>query len=369
MSRIYYNPEILTLKFQKPPPVFNHIEDVYFLRNQYYDQLIYNHNNMNPDDKVTNSIDSSYKEKIKIVIYTPELDISCGGVIVLHYLAQTLKKIAPDNFEILLYSYNYKKYDNIFCDKFFNPNLIDDKTIVIYPEVMGGNPLNSRYCIRWILLELGIDTRKEQIFTWNKNDLVYHWEPNKNINSKQLINLWIDPYIKNYNTSDRHRNCYAYKKINHCAPGVFHKKIQTYHSRKDICLDTHYNKKKSIPIIGIFNNCDKFYCYDPNTFYSVMAPLCGCITVLHPVDGIDKKQFLSSRILKYNNVEFDSGIAYGNDKQEIEHARDTIKNAKENFNNLVEEHKKTLYSFLLDINNLINQDLLPNNTVKNIYNV
>ena len=61
---------------------------------------------------------------------------------------------------------------------------VDDNTIVIYPEVIEGNPLNAPHVIRWILAEVGINVNNNIINSWGKNDLVYYFNcENKFYNS------------------------------------------------------------------------------------------------------------------------------------------------------------------------------------------
>ena len=66
------------------------------------------------------------------------------------------------------------KYDNIFCNDFASIDEINDNTIVIYPEIISGNPLNCKNIVRWILLELGIEMPSDHFRNWQINDLIYH---------------------------------------------------------------------------------------------------------------------------------------------------------------------------------------------------
>ena len=171
---------------------------VNFLRHQSNEELLTLYKKQNP-----NYTDSLYvTNKLKIVIYTPPIDYSCGGVMVLHNLAKTLIDLRLPDSDIYLYGYDHTKYNNTFCNKFLNPFLVDDKTIVIYPEAIYGNPLNAKHIIRWILLDIGIDTPHSILDTWNKTDLVYHWEPSPFKNTKQLVNIWNNSntqYLLNFN--------------------------------------------------------------------------------------------------------------------------------------------------------------------------
>lgn len=304
------------------------------------------------------------EDTIKIVIYTPSIEEKCGGVMVLHNLAKIINELNYPNIKCFLYYYNHTQQDNEFCNDFFNPNLIDDKTIVIYPETIHGNPLKAKYVIRWILLDLGFEVPKNHYINWSKNDIVYHWEPTTLKNSKQLVNIWINKEIKKYNNNKRTKNCYAMKKIKNIRNTLHsHKRLTLLHDPdNDICIDNLPIKD----VVKIFNESQIFYCYDPNTFLSIMAPLCGCVTVLHPSKGVSKKQYFKSRILCKDNFCFDSGIAYGNELKEISKAFDTVENAQENFFELNSLYHETVTNFLSDITTLIeNKPLI--NTVERIY--
>lgn len=315
-----------------------------------------------PDDMFIRPT-KDYIDSIKIVIYTPPLDNLCGGISVLHNLAKTINDLGNKNIKALIYHSDNLKHKNEFCNDFFNPFWLDDRTIVVYPEKVCGNPLMAKNVVRWILLDLGFELSRNYYQVWNRSDLVYHWEPSSLPNTKQLVNIWVNPMIKQTNKSDRHHNCFGFKKVKFL-PKSFHKSINQYHSSDDICIDDRNIEE----VVDIFNSCKFFYCYDPNTFLSIMAPLCGCVTVLHPMDGIDKEQYFKSRILyhKDSDTYLDNGIAYGNSDSEIQDALDTITNISDNFTYICEQYKSSMQQFLDDIQQLINKKSL-NNTVENIY--
>jgi hypothetical protein len=333
---------------------------VNFLRHQSNEELLTLYKKQNP-----NYTDSLYvTNKLKIVIYTPPIDYSCGGVMVLHNLAKTLIDLRLPDTDIYLYAYDHTKYNNTFCNKFLNPFLVDDKTIVIYPEAIYGNPLNAKHIIRWILLDIGIDTPHSILDTWNKTDLVYHWEPSPFKNTKQLVNIWNNSntqYLLNFN--ERSKTCYAYKKIPFVGNRLNSRPINPTHDKNSICIDNRDINE----IIHIFNQCHTFHCYDPNTFYAIMAPLCGCVTAIYPVDNLTKEEYYKRRIIYKNEFYLDSGIAYGHDIQEIERARNSIKNINSDLQKLQNMYLKDLNNFVVDIYNYINKPELLTNTVYNIF--
>lgn len=304
-----------------------------------------------------------YNDKIKIIIYTPSFDENCGGICVLYNLAKTINSLKHPKIYAQVCVYDNTKITNEFCQDFLNPQQIDDNTVVIYPESILGNPLDCKNVIRWILLELGLDMPTTQYQYWGKNDLVYHWETSRQKKSKQLVNIWIDNRIKRYNYSNkRQQKCYGLKKMQ-WIPHNLHSKFEFYHSNNDTKIDG----KTTEEIIDIFNESSIFYCYDPNTFYTIMAPLCGCITILHPIYGISKQEYFSSRILCNNdNYCYTAGIAYGNTPEEIYSAQKNIDEAQEQFDILNKSYQHTVSEFISDIDKLVSGQQLKN-TVSNIY--
>jgi len=109
------------------------------------------------------------------VIYTPPLKDDIGGIVVLHNLAKELCNLKVRTF---LYT-GFAPYKNDFCNNFVLKSrsqiITDEKTIVVYPEIIKGNPLNAKYVVRWLLCDVGIHTDKETHLTWGKDDLVFHY--------------------------------------------------------------------------------------------------------------------------------------------------------------------------------------------------
>lgn len=350
------------------PVIYTMSNHVAFLRSQNHKTLMYIYEQNIKNHIIPISVIDSKPStnKLKIVLYMPPPSVDCGGIMVMHNLAKSIINLNNSNIEVYIYYYDHRVYNNEFCNNFFNPFNMDDNTLVIYPETIIGNPLNAKYVARWILLELGLDVGADQYKNWNPNDIVYHWEPSQLKNTKQLVDIWINPIITRYNYNKRYNTCYGIKKMQWIPQALHPKGLTKYHDNSTINIDI-----MSIDgVIKTFNESIAFYCYDPNTFYSVMAPLCGCITVLHPLHNIDKKNFFKSRILyhKDTNFYFDSGIAYGNSKSEIKNAFKTVDSATEKFIHLVELYRDTVRNFVEDSIKLVSGEQL-NNTVDTIYNV
>ena len=282
-------------------------------------------------------------DKYKIIIYTPPFNINCGGIVVMHYLAQIINETPNSKFYAKLFMCNNLKYYNMFCNDFANIDEINDNTIVIYPETVIGNPLNCKNVVRWILLELGIEMPIDHNKTFGSNDLIYYWETSEDINKKQLCCQWKNNIFKN-NKLNRDKTCYLIKKGR-----LIHKNINYIHPIDSINIENLTLKE----INNIFNECKYFYCYDPNTAHIIHSAICGCISIVYPIENINKEEYFKSRMFCYNNIIYNKGIVYGNNIDEINVEINNINDCEEYYNNLFNSHENSVFSFLNNIENII----------------
>lgn len=75
------------------------------------------------------------------------------------------------------------------------------------------------------------------------------------------------------------------------------------------------DKLTHVDIARVFNQVEYCISYDPHTYYSVYAAMCGCKSIIVPLEGISKEQWQPVEEFRY-------GLAYGED--ELEHARQTL---------------------------------------------
>lgn len=47
----------------------------------------------------------------------------------------------------------------------------------------------------------------------------------------------------------------------------------------------------------MFNKCKYFYSYDANTAYIMYAAVCGCIPIIHEIDGVSEEEFLKIKYI------------------------------------------------------------------------
>lgn len=317
-----------------------------------------------PDIQRSPSLPAS-KENIVIAIVTLEL-INSGGVKALHHLAQKINNLKYENISAKLICINngYKKYNNSYCNDFISPSEINEYTVVVYPEIIRGNPLNAKHVVRWILMELNININPVIELSWKKQDIVYHWEQSicqndvndmkRNIKVNQLTTFFVDKEFVKYNNEARTKTCYLIKK------GLWLHNVTEFnniHPTDSINIDNMSLDN----IIQTFNECHTFYCYDPNTFYIIGAPLCGCITIIYPFAHINEEDYFKNRNF------YKSGISYGILPENINQAKETLTDAQTQLNILMAKYENTVDLFLNDMHHYMRytKKLL---TIENVYN-
>jgi len=294
----------------------------------------------------------------KYIIYTPSFDINSGGAIILHYLCHLLNSMDYDAylwyerkavwntkrplFSIYRFYRYYKKYfsSSFLTNPSFNTpiaksNDLED-SIVIYPEIVDGNPLNAKKVVRWLLHKPGFHTGR---INFTKDELIFAYSKECEgsgitINKEQILTI---KYIMRdiyYNKNNKIRNniCYSIRK------GVNKTFI---HSKDAICIDGLSHAE----ISDIFNKSHTFISYDPYSYYSTYASLCGCNSIIVPDTNISKEQW-------HPDIRDRYGLAYGID--DIDYGIETRSKMMEY---LDEQDKLNL----LSIKNFINE------TKKNFY--
>ena len=301
-------------------------------------------NKQNNNKLINNKLINKKDDIIKIIIYTFELNMNSGGIVALYYLAKLINIIIErDNLNIKVMLYISDKsnnfIENIFCNNFANKFDVDENSIVIYPEIISGNPLKAKYIVRWILGELGMNIYTDIYKTWEKQNMVYHWEfVNKN-NYRYFSCPYINTIFKIENQNERNDTCFLIKKGNY-----IHKNINFFHP--DDSINIEYMSLEEIN--KCFNRCKYFYCYDPYTFYIIYSIICGCIPIIYPIDNITKDEYITNTIIK--NIK-KYAISYNNNNEEIEYAK-----------NIINESAKELID--IDKNNLENTELLLKDLLK-----
>jgi hypothetical protein len=222
-----------------------------------------------------------------------------GGIKVMHKLCHLLNEFGYESYlmpihirdEFLTY------YDNtpIITEELLNDI---ENCIVIYPEGVKYNPLNSKHVVRWMLGP----PREEDIITYSKDDMIlwymdYYYLDHVGQKDNQLfITEFHEDIFFNQNQT-RSGSSYCIRKCKD--PKFIHPEDSIfipYHSGGDL-----------VGLANLYNQTEKFYCYDNYTFLYVQAAMCGCISIVVPEGTKTKEEWLTgSRLNQY-------GIAYGED--------------------------------------------------------
>lgn len=261
---------------------------------------------------------------MNFIIYTFSYNDDSGGTVVLHKLCHLLNE---EGFDAKLWI-NYKPIFDIstpirstlkylkYLKKslrrpfFRNPKWntpiatkedISENTVIIYPEIVDGNPLNGKNIVRWLLHKPGYHNG---IVNYGQNDLVFLYikayaENCKNIDLENMLyipNNREDVYYQ-YNFGERKGSCYILRKGKN--------RHLVHDLNNSICIDG----KTHIEISKIFNEVEYCISYDTYTMYSVYASLCGCKSIVVPEKDVDKNKWCPEETECL-------GIAYGFDDLE-----------------------------------------------------
>lgn len=304
---------------------------------------------------------------MKIVIYTYHFQENSGGVLALYNLGKHIKDLEIPNICVKMFDSNNQKIINSCFNDYIDINDIDDNAIIIYPEVVQGNPLNKPCVVRWILAPIGMNCNSNIANTWDKNNLVYYFNsdvkfvqnPEKIGNIYKLLTIiHIDPIIKRTNFGERTGICFATRK--HYA----HKNPINYYIFEDKLHEIPCSFSKS-QCVEYFNKCKMFVSYDPMTFLIIMAAISGCISVVYPLDNLTKLEWINisaaAEYVKSKGLDNLYGIAYG--LEDIPYAIDTIHLVKEQWEDIQKFNKEmSIVPFINDMHNFKNmQNTLQNN--------
>ena len=301
-----------------------------------------------------------------ILIYPHQrYDIGDGGITVQYYLANLLEKYGQT---VRIHPY-LGSIDNELFTKYYNDEFpIDSNCVVIYCEGIIGNPLNASNVVRWMLSKRGQNTPYNRVDGWGRNDLVYFFNSEDMINEnpekvntiyKFLSPLFLNPIFNMY-VPRHHRSGYCYSLRKHFIHKNGYKKIHPQYAYELPHLLTHNE------LVTVFNKFDTHVSYDPISFISIMAPICGCISIVHPIDGVDELKWIKmggvKEYIELNNIQKLYGISYG--VENIELAKNTVHLAKQQWEDITQYYiRKHIPSFIEDISNLENNV----NTVENVY--
>lgn len=195
------------------------------------------------------------------------------------------------------------------CKVQYSPFYDRENTIVVYPEMVYGNFLRAKNVVRYLLFfnrfqgdphSFGID---DLIICYDQsyND----WSLCPSCNEIQLHYFDKDTY-RQYNYGEREGRCYIIRKGRN--------RIDLPQSFDGEIID---NEMLEEDIVRIFNDNKYCYAYDLYTYYSIIASVCGCISIKVMEPGKCKSDYIQD----LNKSPY--GIAFGDSPEEIEWAVNT----------------------------------------------
>lgn len=238
------------------------------------------------------------------IIYAPSYCAIEGGSIVLHYLCHLLNEIGESAYlcpynQILLEKYSGIKMfthlthtlralrqaytDFVVNDEWNTPifpalrrlllHMVDmEQYIVVYPEIIDGNPLKGKYVVRYLMHNPGHFTGH---YSFGKHELIVRYSnsfardftplPMSKI-SDVLLTLSSIPscYNREGEAVLRKGSAYLIRKG---------KNKPIMHDLTDsVCIDGLSHKD----VADVLRRVECLYCYDPVTAYTWFAQLCGC---------------------------------------------------------------------------------------------
>lgn len=286
---------------------------------------------------------------MNIYIYTNSYDVNSGGAVVLHRLCHIINKYSNHNAYIVkLDPINYGK-KNIrkylskikweLVSKFrFKTNVAWDTplwnkkekfpldSVIIYPEIINGNPLKIKNVVRWFLHQPGYHTgvieygEHELYFKFNTAIKDFHKkECYTSINELKIIYYPIDIYHENNNCKRDIECCFLVRKGTKKPP---------IHTPEAVKIDGLSHEQ----IATIFRRSRKFISYDDYTAYSIFSVLCGCPSYVVPTSGQNIIDWYPNETDRY-------GISFGFSEEQMIWSNDTRHKVYEH---VLEEHTKSI---------------------------
>ncbi|MEJ4044810.1 WavQ [Erwinia sp. SLM-02] len=282
-------------------------------------------------------------------ICTPSYNENSGGAIVLHRLCHLINNIQGCNAylvksepifsgkltvrmffsQLKWYLINRKRFkvNYHWNTPVWSKRKFPKNSVVIYPEIINGNPLKINNVVRWFLHQPGYHTGEIDYSTgelyFKFNSAIDDFEFSGSSLSREELKVIYYP-IDIYNMDN----------INDCQ-----RDIASCHMIRKGKDKSHIHSIDSVQVDGlthdemakVFRRSKKFISYDDYTAYSIFAVLCGCESIVVP--GINR-----SIDDWYPNESDRYGIAYGLSNEQKGWARDTCHYVHQH---IVSEHEKS----------------------------
>ncbi len=264
----------------------------------------------------------------KFIVFADSFNENNGGVIALHRLCDLLnrggqvarlwpsRRPLHDPEHPLAEAWGFFRYYRRAwrrpyktCPRFDTPIATSDDllgAIVVYPEIVSGNPLRAEHVVRWLLHQPGYH---KGAYQYGPRDRYFFYQkafddPALNPDGDNLLKVVYirDDLYHETNVGQRKGSCYILRKG---------KGRPIVHDLKGSVLADKLSHRE---FAALCNRVETCVSYDTYTMYSLFAALCGCVSVVVPEPGVSKDEWYPDPRDRY-------GMAYGFD--DITAARET----------------------------------------------
>lgn len=287
--------------------------------------------------------------------------VMTGGIVAMHKLAHNLAKTGHNVFTFCEPEYPHENIRVIQSDK---KKINDDqtewswelfeyplnKTISIYPQIVRGNPYNTKHVSRWILYH----TEKFIEDQYGDQDIYFNFgnfKTFKNVPERKLtvFNYGFDKFYSTNNESRKGFCHISHKNTPPIGPEIFK-------SFNSFDLGGWKTKGAFDYLREQFNKYEYFLTYDQKSFFTLAAALCGCkAIILNPGPSWEEHQNAFSLSDEYGKTMTPTeyrlhnpiqmfGVAYG--LNDINWANKTIGLVRDHLKELQIIDNKTVSEFV-----------------------
>ena len=211
---------------------------------------------------------------MKFTIYAPNYNDKSGGAWVLHFLCDQLNKIGHEA-KIFIY-----EASQIVNPDFNTPVGYIEDSVVIYPEIIVNNPLNSTKVVRYLLNKEG--ALQKRMINWGETDYPLAFSRAYRSDCESLFYPNCDLSIFYDNGSERTQNAF-----------YIGKGYLTGDCPKLDCFEvTRTFPETKLELAEVFRKSKILFSYDAHSATNTDAALCGCLPYLlqKPLEGTENAE-------------------------------------------------------------------------------
>lgn len=314
----------------------------------------------------------------------PAWQRTCGGCAVLHGLADRLEAMGRHVHRLPWGGTEAPKQLGASkrCGRARRqlPGGTSSAAVVIYPEILRWScPGPKIVHVRWVLAPLGSTVNDNTTDYWGRQDLVFNYGgalkyPLLHMSNFSLLSfsavdypvsnvmqILLNPYDSDGFDGEQ------YPPLRRRGKLVMLRKAYTWHSAEN--LDKALKALKSgnateltrdstmADNIHAFRTHKFFVCFDPYSYYAFIAAMLGCVTIVHPLADLTKREWLMSTWLApwlaHSNATDMPGIAYG--WAEARYAEQTMKDTRRELLLAKQFSETTVARFVRDVERAANR--------------